>query len=64
MPTLDEAVRSLHKKAVVEKAATSTIRLQVLAEYCIEQLANRGLRGAKADVDLPGGARTKNWDVV
>jgi len=64
MPTLQGAVNSLYEKTVVEKAATSTLRLQVLAEYCIKQLAKRGLEGAKADQDLPGGARTKNWDVV
>lgn len=64
MPTLQDAVKSLYEKTVVEKAATSALRLQILAEYCIEQLAKRGLGGAKADQDLPGGARTKNWDVV
>lgn len=64
MPTLQDAVNSLYEKTVVEKAATSTLRLQVLAEYCIEQLAKRGLEEARADQDLPGGARTKNWDVV
>lgn len=64
MPSLQDAVTSLYQKAVVEKAATSTIRLQVLAEYCIQQLKNRGLEGAVSDVDLPGGARMKNWDVV
>jgi len=64
MPTLQDAVKSLYEKTVVEKAATSTLRLQTLAEYCIDQLAKRGLEGAKADQDLPGGARPKNWDVV
>ncbi|MGH9861823.1 MAG: hypothetical protein ACRD35_00200 [Candidatus Acidiferrales bacterium] len=64
MPTLQEAVHHLYKKAVIEQSPTSTLRLEVLANYCIEQLSHRGLPGAESDIDLPGGARTKNWDVV
>jgi hypothetical protein len=64
MATLDEAVRSLHDIAVTHGKATSTIRLQGLADYCAEELARRGLPNAETEVVIPGGGREKQWDVA
>jgi len=62
--TLLEAIEHLYQTAVVGRAATSTLRLQKLAQYCIEQLDERGLRNAEMDVTIPGGGRPKQWDVA
>ncbi len=62
--TLQEAIESFYGIAVTEEKATSTIRLQVLAEYCVEQLDRRGLVGARTEVAIPGGGRPKQWDVA
>jgi len=53
----------LHQIAVLDKRITSTKRLSVLAEACIQGLAARGLPGAEAEVDIPAGGRDKAWDV-
>ena len=62
--TLQDAVDSLYRIAVVERKATSTKRLEHLAEFCIAELAARGLEGAVAEAKLPGGGREKSWDVA
>lgn len=62
--TLDEAVQVLYGVAVGERKATSTVRLSGLAQYCVGELATRGLEGAECEVTIPGGARAKNWDVA
>ncbi len=62
--TLQDAVDFLYRIAVIEGKPTSTNRLDGLADLCISELDRRGLRGALADVDLPGGGRQKNWDVA
>lgn len=62
--TLLEAIEHLYQTAVVDRARTSTLRLQKLARYCVEQLDERGLKGAEIDVDIPGGGRTKQWNVA
>jgi hypothetical protein len=64
MISLQEAVESLYRIAVTEAKTTSTIRLQSLARYCIQELSARGLAGAEAEVVLPGGGREKQWDVA
>ncbi|HXE74815.1 MAG TPA: PaeR7I family type II restriction endonuclease [Candidatus Xenobia bacterium] len=64
MPTLRQAVEQLYRTAVIDKSATSTMRLDTLATYGVQQLEKRGFKGAQVDVNLPGGARTKKWDVV
>jgi hypothetical protein len=61
--TLQQGIDSLHRIAYVDKSATSTKRLSVLATYCVQELAARGLVGVKAECDIPGGGRTKAWDV-
>ena len=62
--TLQDAVDSLYSIAVVEGKATSTKRLEGLAQFCIEELVKRGLDGAVTEAKLPGGGREKSWDVA
>ena len=62
--TLQNAVDSLYRIAVAQGKATSTKRLDALAQYCIGELEKRGLEGAVAEAKLPGGGREKSWDVA
>ena len=62
--TLQGSIDELYRIAVTEAARQSPARLRALAQYCIEQLAARGLAGARADVTLSGWVRPKCWDVV
>jgi len=50
--------------AVVERRATSTKRLDALADYCTTELSNRGLVGAEKEARVPGVGREKLWDVA
>lgn len=61
---LQDAVDSLYQLVVVEGKKTSTKRLSILADYCINELAKRGLSGAEAEVTIPAGGRPKDWDVA
>lgn len=62
--TLQLAIEQLYSKAVMDRASTSTKRLDELAQFCLQQLEKRGLLNAETDVDIQGGGRTKNWDVA
>ena len=62
--TLDDAIASLYRIANVEGKPTSTLRLRSLGEYCVQELARRGLNKATTETSLPGGGRTKQWDVA
>jgi hypothetical protein len=62
--TLQDAVDSLYEIAVTQKAATSTLRLQRLADYCAQELTERGLPSVLAEQVVPGGGRPKAWDVA
>ena len=62
--TLQDAVDSLYRIAVVEGKATSTKRLDGLARFCVAELASRGLHDAVTEAKLPGGGREKSWDVA
>ena len=64
MLSLQEAIEDLYRIAVVESKATSTLRLQKLADYCVEQLAARSLPDAETEVQIPGAGRDKKWDVA
>ncbi|MXZ83983.1 MAG: hypothetical protein F4Z10_09995 [Synechococcus sp. SB0666_bin_14] len=64
MLTLQGAVDHLYQLAVVENKGTSTQRLQVLADLCIQELDARGVRGARCEVQVPGMGRPKQWDVA
>ena len=39
----DDAVQDLYRIAVVEGRTTSTVRLKMLADYCVQELEQRGL---------------------
>ena len=54
----------LYDIAVRQGKVTSGSRLDGLANYCVQQLAARGLANAEANVRLPGGGREKEWDVA
>jgi len=62
--TLQDAVADLYKRAWVDKATTSTARLDVLASLCVQELNARGLTDARIDPQIPGFARAKDWDVA
>ena len=64
MISLQDAVDSLYRLTVIEKRHTSTRRLDVLADYCVQELSACGLAGAAKEVPIPGIGRTKNWDVA
>ena len=62
--SLQDAVNTLYRIAVVQGRTTSTKRLDGLAGFCVRELAVRGLRGAVTEAKLPGGGREKSWDVA
>ncbi len=62
--TLQDALDNLYQKARANGATTSTARLRVLAEFCVQELAGQGLVGARIDPEIPGFARAKDWDVA
>lgn len=64
MLSLQTAIDSLYEIAVTRGASTSTKRLDVLADYCVQELATRGLAGAEKEARLLGGGRAKQWDVA
>jgi len=63
MPPLEAAIESL-----LTLPATSTLRLQALADYLIQLLVSSGLPsatgGSERELKVPGLARVKNWDVA
>ena len=62
MITAQDAVDHLYRIAVTENKATSTARLDTLAEFCVQELTRRGLRGAEQEASIPGAGRRKRWD--
>ena len=64
MISLQDAVDDLFRIAVVEGKSTSTSRLKKLADYCVEQLEECGLRGVETEAPIPGAGREKQWDVA
>ena len=64
MISLQEAVDDLHRIAVVEGKTTSTSRLNVLANYCVQELEARGVVGVELEASIPGAGRSKQWDVA
>ena len=59
-----DAVDSLYRTAVTEDKTTSTARLDTLAEYCVQELTQRGLRDVEREAAIPGAGRDKKWDVA
>lgn len=64
MTSLYEAIDFLHHKVYVEESPTSPIRMDVLADYVVEELEDRGIEGWETEVRLNAFAREKQWDVV
>ena len=64
MITAQHAVDDLYRIAVTEKKATSTARLDTLAEFCLQELTRRGLHGVEKEASVPGAGREKRWDVA
>lgn len=60
----DDAVQDLYRIAILEGRTTSTVRLQMLADYCVQELERRGLKGVEKEVAIPGAGREKQWDVA
>lgn len=64
MVTAQKAISDLYRVAVKEEKATSTSRLDVLADFCVQELKRRGLRSVEKEASIPGGGRDKKWDVA
>ncbi|MCY4076289.1 MAG: hypothetical protein OXH04_12775 [Acidobacteria bacterium] len=64
MITAQDAVDDLYRIAVTERKATSTARLDVLADYCVQELESRGLNDVEKEASIPGAGRAKKWDVA
>ena len=64
MISLQDAVDDLYRIAVVEKRRQSPNRLALLADMCVEELADRNIVGAAKELSVPGIGRSKNWDVA
>ena len=64
MISIQNAIDALYRTAVTEGKATSTTRLETLADYCVQELARRGLQGVKKEASIPGAGRDKRWDVA
>lgn len=60
---VQDAIDDLYRIAVTEGLTQSPNRLNCLAEFCVQELAKRGLHGARTEIDIPGAGRTKRWDV-
>lgn len=63
MISLQDAVDDLYRIAVVAQKRQSPNRLAMLADMCLEQLAERGILGAAKELSVPGIGRSKKWDV-
>lgn len=64
MITAQAAVDDLYRIAVAEEKATSTARLEVLADFCVQEIHRRGLKAVEKEATIPGGGREKKWDVA
>lgn len=58
-----DAIDDLYRIAVAEGLTQSPNRLARLAEFCVQELAKRGLTDARTEINIPGAGRTKRWDV-
>ena len=63
MITIHDAITELHRIVYVEHKRQSTKRLERLADYCMQELARRGLHGVAKEQPVPGIGRRKQWDV-
>lgn len=59
-----DAVDALYRTAVAEAKKTSGARLDVLADFCVQELTRRGLKNVEKEASIPGAGREKKWDVA
>ena len=59
MLTARSAIDHLYRIAVTEAKVTSMARLQVLADFCVQELTRRGLRDVEKEAAIPGAGRDK-----
>ena len=64
MTELQGAVDELYRIAVTDAKATSTKRLDTLADLCVQELTRRGLQQVEKEASIPGAGREKLWDVA
>ena len=64
MTELQGAVDELYRIAVTDAKATSTKRLDTLADFCVQELVGRGLQQVEKEASIPGAGREKLWDVA
>ena len=64
MISVQDALAALHRIVYIEHKPQSPHRLKLLADYCIQELAVRGLTGAVKERKIPGVGRPKAWDVA
>ena len=64
MITSQAAVDHLYRIAVTQGKTTSTARLELLADFCVQELKCRGLKGVEKEAAVPGAGREKRWDVA
>lgn len=64
MISAQDAVDDLYRIAITEHKATSTMRLDTLANFCIQELTLRGLKKIEKEASILGAGREKKWDVA
>ena len=64
MISAQDAVDDLYRVAVTQEKATSTLRLGLLADFCVQELKRRGLKDVEKEASIPGAGREKKWDVA
>ena len=64
MITAQHAADHRYRVAVTENKPTSTARLDPLAEFCVQELTQRGSHGVEKEASIPGAGREKRWDVA
>ena len=64
MISAQEAVDDLYRIAVAEEKATSTARLDLMADFCVQEVNRRGLNDVEKEATIPGAGREKKWDVA
>ena len=60
---IHDAIGEFYRIAVAKGRTQSSNRLAHLGEFCIQELALRGLDGAGKEVAIPGAGRAKQWDI-
>ena len=64
MISAQDAVDDLYRVAVKQEKATSGARLDLFADFCVQELNRRGLKDVEKEASIPGAGREKRWDVA